>query len=119
MCNLMYVTLDLLQTIILLLVVVYAPFSRTWRGAIGVVFFVSAIWGILRIVVILAFGEGSPPLIAFLAMPFFTAVYAAIARSVKMLLFRIPFLERIEHRYLTRRAELRTQSMRRSPGGAG
>jgi len=93
---------NLLQEAIDLVVFVYVPFARSWRRAWICVLAVSCAWSAVRIVAITKFREEMPPMMGFFVFPLFAVAYAGIARMVKMLLFKIPFLSRLEQRFLSR-----------------
>jgi len=70
--------------------IIYAPFARSWLRAIIVSFGTTFAWSALRIAMTIFFKEpDSPPLMGFIVLPFFIAVYAVIARSIKILICKI------------------------------
>jgi hypothetical protein len=90
---------DILLVVTAASFILYAPFARSWRRALGVPFAIAFIWGALRAGTIVVFGEPSPPLIGFVALPFFCALYAAAARLFGKLLKQIPFVRGVTERF--------------------
>lgn len=88
----------LIQLFIILTMVVYAPFSKSWLKAICSVFIVSTSWVLVRAVSILLFNESSPPLLGFVVLPIACVFYTVIIRGIKCLVFMIPYLHRLEQR---------------------
>ena len=94
---------DALQIIGMGSVILYAPFARTWSRAIWVPFIASFVWCAFRMTIIEVYREPyDSPWIVVLALPVVCAFYACIARILKLLIFMIPFLHRLEGRFRTR-----------------
>ncbi len=89
---------DILAYVMYAAILFYAPFAKTWRRAIAAVLFVSASWSLLRMFTIIAYREDTPPMFAFVVLPFFTVAYGCALRGVKILLFKIPALAALESR---------------------
>jgi hypothetical protein len=86
---------DFIQVLLLFLVVLYAPFAKTWKRAAVVVVATTVVWSICRVITIILFNENSPPMIGFVMMPFLAAFYAFVLRLIKGVVFCIPWLKKI------------------------
>ena len=93
---------DLLVVVVGVIAFLYAPFARSFIKALGIVFISAFCWSFLRIAAIIAFNEPCPPVVGFMVFPFFVAIYASIAKAVKTIVFEIPYLAKMEERFLER-----------------
>jgi hypothetical protein len=78
--------------------ILYAPFAKSWGRALGTVFLLWFLWSLWRMILIVTFREPTPPMIGFVLAPFVWVFYAAVLRAIKLLLFKIPSLARLEER---------------------
>ena len=85
MYNFLLIISILLQIAILLCIILYAPFSKSWWRAIGVSFSIALAWVVLRFVMIFNFREPDvPPLMGFFFVPPFVTAFAIGARAIKV-----------------------------------
>jgi len=96
--------------LVLASILLYAPFAKTWTRALAVpallYLFASLIDGIYYI--LFASNEVDPPGIAALAF-LVCVLFAAVARSIKLALFTVPVLKRLEERIRGRFRDLKAQ----------
>ena len=90
---------DMLAWFLAALIILYAPFARSFIKALGFVLMAAVCWSCVRVAPIFAFNEECPPLVGFLVVPIFALVYASMAKAVKTLLFAIPYFARVEASY--------------------
>ena len=78
--------------------VLYAPFAKTWKRALVTQFALASAWSVTRMVADIQFDEDAGPGIVYVVIPLESVMLAAIARTLKLSLFRIPTLKRFEQR---------------------
>jgi hypothetical protein len=109
--HLLFLILERIITVLTLgLILFYAPFAKTWIRALTVPVALIIMGILVTEFTIVAFKEESPPGIGFALAPFACALFAAIARVIGYVIFKIPILKRLEEDV---RAKLGCQ--RRSP----
>jgi hypothetical protein len=92
-----------LTLLVALSILVYSPMAGSWKRALLVPAVLTLLWGGVRTVSIIAFREPEEPVpFGFIVAPFLAAFYAALVRSAKIVLFRIPLLSRWEKAAKTR-----------------
>jgi len=85
---------DMLQFVVAGSIIIYPLVAKSWLRAGSVAFLVTLAWGVLRMVTIIEFGGGGPPMIGFLLAPFFSAGYALLVYGAKILCLNIPIVRR-------------------------
>jgi hypothetical protein len=72
------------------------PFCEIVAAGSGLAFLYSLGLGAVRLATIFFLRESSEPAMGFVVAPFIWSLYAAIARGIKLVIFRIPALQRSE-----------------------
>jgi membrane protease YdiL (CAAX protease family) len=84
----------------------YAPFAKTWKRALLVQVCVAFAWAVTRMMAEIDFHEEALPGIVYVMSMIALVVLAALARFLKLALFRIPALKRFEENLRTRFAAI-------------
>jgi hypothetical protein len=74
----------------------YAPFTMRWRRALIVPFTLMSLFVVLCFIVDLFIKRDSSDLRGIFALPFVAITGATVVRGIKLLLFRVPYLDRAE-----------------------
>ena len=89
-----------LSALLMVIVVIYAPFAKSTKRAFRVVVTSGFVWGVTSIIASIVFNEESSPFIGYLIVPPIIGVIAVALRLTKIALFEIfPFLENLEARF--------------------
>lgn len=74
----------------------YAPFAKSWRRALLVQLCIVCSWAAVRFVAARVFAENDGPGSLYLLIVAEALVFAAVTRSLKLLLFKLPALKALE-----------------------
>lgn len=91
--DLLYTALGWLSNIALL---TYAPFAKTWRRALLVQLLLVCGWAAVRFIAVSRFGGSADPASLYLTVVLQTLAFAAVVRTLKLLLFKLPALRALE-----------------------
>lgn len=81
----------------------YVPFAKSWRRALLVQLLLVCAWATVRFIATSRFGDSAEPTSMYLLVLVESLVFAAVTRTLKILLFKLPALRALETRLRAQR----------------
>lgn len=81
-----------------LALLIYAPFAKSWRRALLVQGLLVVAWAAVRFIAGAWFGDSAEPSWLYLLVLAEALCFAAVTRTLKILLFKLPALKALEAR---------------------